>query len=112
MSDVPETKTRFEGERIIPGMDAAEDGRWLAVVDAGLHGVSNSPYGTAAGAMSVVPPEIRTRVYGKTGTADTSPGMNSAWFAGWINDAAAGGGSPSPAGSAIPNSPAARPAAR
>jgi cell division protein FtsI/penicillin-binding protein 2 len=88
VSDVQETKTQFEGQRIIPGMDASEDKRWLDHVDAGLHGVSNSPYGTAVGAMSVVPPAIRTRVYGKTGTADTSPGMNSAWFAGWINDAA------------------------
>ncbi len=88
VGDVAEAKAPFEGERIIPGMDATEDARWLSIVDAGLHGVSNSPYGTAVGAMSIVPPEIRTRIYGKTGTADTSPGMNSAWFAGWINDAA------------------------
>ncbi len=87
--DVPEAIPRFEGERIIPGMTTAqEDAIFLNAVDAGLHGVANSPYGTAAGVMSIVPPDIKRRIYSKTGTADTAPGYNSAWLAGWINDAA------------------------
>ncbi len=89
VKDVQETVPRFEGERIIPGMTtAAEDKLFLDSVDAGLFGVANSPYGTAAGVMAVVPPDIKRRIYAKTGTADTAPGYNSAWLAGWINDAA------------------------
>jgi cell division protein FtsI/penicillin-binding protein 2 len=89
VKDVQETIPRFEGERIIPGMTtAAEDKAYLDAVDAGLFGVVNSPYGTAGKVMAVVPPDIRRRIYAKTGTADTAPGYNSAWLAGWINDAA------------------------
>ncbi len=88
VKDVQETLARNEGQRVIPGMDHIEEKPWLDAVDAGLHAVINTPYGTAAGVMGVVPPNIRDRIYGKTGTADTSPGMNSAWIAGWINDAA------------------------
>jgi cell division protein FtsI/penicillin-binding protein 2 len=88
VKDVQETIPRFEGERIIPGMTTAqEDKVFLDAVDAGLSGVINSPYGTAAGVFSPVPPDIRRRIYAKTGTADTAPGYNSAWLAGWINDA-------------------------
>jgi cell division protein FtsI/penicillin-binding protein 2 len=89
VKDVPETIPRFEGERIIPGMTTAqEDKIYLDAVEAGLFGVINSPYGTAAGVFGSVPPEIRRRIYAKTGTADTAPGYNSAWLAGYINDAA------------------------
>jgi cell division protein FtsI/penicillin-binding protein 2 len=89
VKDVPETIPRFEGERIIPGLTTAqEDKVYLDAVEAGLAGVINSPYGTAAGVFGVVPPDIRRRIYAKTGTADTAPGYNSAWLAGYINDAA------------------------
>jgi cell division protein FtsI/penicillin-binding protein 2 len=89
VKDVPETVPRFEGERIIPGLvTAQEDKAYLDAVEAGLHGVINSPYGTAAGVFGAVPPEIKRRIYAKTGTADTAPGYNSAWLAGYINDAA------------------------
>jgi cell division protein FtsI/penicillin-binding protein 2 len=89
VKDVPETIPRFEGERIIPGMTTAqEDKIYLDAVEAGLHGVINSPYGTAAGVFASVPPEVRRRIYSKTGTADTAPGYNSAWLAGYINEAA------------------------
>jgi cell division protein FtsI/penicillin-binding protein 2 len=88
VKDVPEAIPRFEGERIIPGMTSAqEDKIYLDAVEAGLSGVVNSPYGTATRVMAVVPPEIRRRIYAKTGTADTTEGMNSAWLAGYINDA-------------------------
>jgi cell division protein FtsI/penicillin-binding protein 2 len=89
VKDVSETVPRFEGERIIPGLTTAQDDKpYLDAVDAGLLGVINSPFGTAAGVFGAVPPEIKRRIYSKTGTADTAPGYNSAWLAGWINDAA------------------------
>jgi cell division protein FtsI/penicillin-binding protein 2 len=47
--------------------------------------------GTAAGAFAQSP-ELRCRVYGKTGTAeiDKSKSYNSGWFIGWLEPAAAG----------------------
>jgi cell division protein FtsI/penicillin-binding protein 2 len=88
VSDVPEAKPPTEGASLFPGMPESEAKGWSDMLRAGLHGVSNSPYGTAAGIMASVPPELRQRIYGKTGTADTVTGMNSAWFAGWIEDVA------------------------
>lgn len=88
VSDVPETRPSREGAPLFPGMPAAQAESWREALRAGLHGVPNSPYGTAAGIMASVPAELKQRIYGKTGTADTVTGMNSAWFAGWIDDVA------------------------
>jgi cell division protein FtsI/penicillin-binding protein 2 len=88
VSDAAEAKPATEGAPLFPGLPAGQAPVWTEMLRAGLHGVANSPYGTAAGIMGSVAPELRTRVYGKTGTADTVTGMNSAWFAGWIEDIA------------------------
>jgi cell division protein FtsI/penicillin-binding protein 2 len=87
-ADVAEYKPAGEGAPLFPGLSPAQSQPWIEMVDAGLYGVANSPFGTAAGVMAAVPPELKQRIYGKTGTADTVTGMNSAWFAGWINDVA------------------------
>lgn len=88
VADVAEHKPANEGAPLFPGLADGQAQIWTEALRAGLHGVSNSPYGTAAGIMASVPAELRQRVYGKTGTADTVSGMNSAWFAGWIDDVA------------------------
>jgi cell division protein FtsI/penicillin-binding protein 2 len=88
VSDVAEHKPAGEGAPLFPGFSEAEAKPWAEMVEAGLFGVANSPYGTASGIMASVPPELRQRIYGKTGTADTVTGMNSAWFAGYINGVA------------------------
>lgn len=88
VGDVAETPQPNEGQPIIPGMDPKAAEPFLENAQRGLFGVVNSPSGTAAGVMASLPPEIRRRIYGKTGTADTIEGMNSAWFAGWMNDVA------------------------
>jgi cell division protein FtsI/penicillin-binding protein 2 len=88
VSDVAETPQPNEGQPVIPGMDPRQAEPFLDGAQRGLFGVVNAPGGTAAGVMASLPPEIRRRIYGKTGTADTTDGMNSAWFAGWMNDVA------------------------
>jgi cell division protein FtsI/penicillin-binding protein 2 len=88
VSDVKETPEDGEGAPVIPGMDPRAAEPFLDGVQRGLFGVVNSPGGTAAGVMASLPPEVRRRIFGKTGTADTVEGMNSAWFAGWMNDVA------------------------
>lgn len=88
VSDVKETPEPHEGEPVIPGLDPRLAEPFLDGAQRGLFGVVNSPSGTAAGVMASLPPEIRRRIFGKTGTADTTEGMNSAWFAGWMNDVA------------------------
>jgi cell division protein FtsI/penicillin-binding protein 2 len=88
VSDVAETPMPNEGKPVIPGMDPRQAEPFLDDAQRGLHGVVNSPGGTAAGVMASLPPDIRKRIYGKTGTADTTDGMNSAWFAGWMDNIA------------------------
>jgi cell division protein FtsI/penicillin-binding protein 2 len=69
-------------------MDPRQAEPFLDDAQRGLHGVVNSPGGTAAGVMASLPPDVRKRIFGKTGTADTTDGMNSAWFAGWMDNVA------------------------
>ncbi|MEN5082982.1 penicillin-binding transpeptidase domain-containing protein [Bosea sp. TWI1241] len=88
VDDVAEAPQTGEGEPVIPGMDPRQAEVYLDAAQRGLFGVVNSPGGTAAGVMASLPPEVRRRIFGKTGTADTTDGMNSAWFAGWMNDVA------------------------
>jgi cell division protein FtsI/penicillin-binding protein 2 len=88
VGDVAEHKPAGEGRPLFPGFSEAEARPWAEMVEAGLFGVANSPFGTATRIMGPVPAELRQRIYGKTGTADTVTGMNSAWFAGYINDVA------------------------
>jgi cell division protein FtsI/penicillin-binding protein 2 len=86
--DAAEFRPAHEGLPLFPGLTPQQAAEWRQRLEAGLLGVSNSSYGTAARVMASVPAELRQRIHGKTGTADTVPGMNSAWFAGWIDNIA------------------------